>query len=1164
MSPIMLQEKPRADKRSYQYSVLPNGMHVLNVQDALSHQTSMAVAVRAGSFDDPVELPGLAHFCEHMLFLGTKKYPEPSGFDSFLSSFGGSSNAYTADEVTVYFASASGHAAKEGLDRFADFFRAPLFDNRYVEKEVHAINSEHEKNIQDNGRRIFELMLSQANPESAVSRFKTGNVETLYTLPQSKNISTVGALRKYFKQRYCPQMMRLVTFGADTAAEQLRLVKLAGFGDIPPGGKECAEDPRSFAEPKPWPASRMGQKLLVQGTEAAAQLWLHFQLPNLSRKYASQPASYLDYVLTYRGEDSLYTTLSDSLGLITGLSTSVDVSSAGTGYFVMLTLTDLGYNHSETVLDTVFSYIASVRHAGIDSKLYQSLADMYKLQWDWSEPADPSSTASNLAEVMTRLPKDDILTGDTLIRKPDPSLVLELLGLLKPDNMNMALVASSRLSQKPLQESGLPVRTLPYYDVKYVKKPLKKALRGAQGRWMSWLEGGQLDNDELRAELQQRLEAEGILSPKLQTSKVQPVVLVADAGLTLPPKAPKAIEGIPKDVSLKNMHIDKGTNPKSVAEVDGSGSANSQGSIGVNGATVSMADQLFGPLPGPLKFDSKVKIALLSEASTKSEESDVWFRAGWMTESPKVSYTVLLRPFQTTAELDGTPLKTMRLALYRRLLSEEITPKLVDLTAAGSSYSVSAGPGGIALNLVGYQEAMPHLLESVLKAFNSFNAKTNSTSPARFERAMRSMRQDLETYSSMPVAYAKGDLATLLQLGEFSRPECLKAMDNLTGDAGLKLAGSAASELLLSTPLHPTALVMGNLEGAEAQQTMQSLVAGIPLPSSAKTSRSIGDGAIVQRVKPVVKPSKPVEVRAINPRAGDPNDVASVTLLHDVADVESRATLSILSQILYTAAFDELRTQRQLGYVVDAHAGAISNVMYVSASVQGTKLKADEAEAAIEGLFTSIIPQKLANMSQKELEEHVNAFQQQLLEPPMGASQEFSHFWVHVSEGGCMHLLDRVVAFIKSGRLTRQRLIQTWDQLISGSHGQVDGKSGVSLRQKISVKYFSAGASSGRTSSPQAAPPRPTLEEVKAFWKKQKVSPGSMELLAREWTDTKVFDRADSEARNQLVKEGGFFPTELRCSDVPGNIQAPQHAPNLMSSQSFLQVPNSHRLMRSH
>ena len=70
-----------------------------------------------GAMNDPVELPGLAHFCEHMLFLGTGKYPDESGFDKFLSSHGGGSNASTYTDHTTYRFDVSPDYFKEALDR---------------------------------------------------------------------------------------------------------------------------------------------------------------------------------------------------------------------------------------------------------------------------------------------------------------------------------------------------------------------------------------------------------------------------------------------------------------------------------------------------------------------------------------------------------------------------------------------------------------------------------------------------------------------------------------------------------------------------------------------------------------------------------------------------------------------------------------------------------------------------------------------------------------------------------------------------------------------------------------------------------------------------------------------------------------------------------------
>merc|ERR1719428_2237861 len=210
---MLLTNVAKLDHRQYQWAKINNGLEILNVQDVASTSGGFAVAVQAGSYYDPPSLQGLAHFCEHMLFLGTGKYPDPSGFDQFLNMHGGANNAYTAEEVTVYFAQLDLAGFGEGLDRFADFFRAPLFDETYVKREVHAIDSEHAKNKQSPDWRILQVMQSLADPRSPVSGFHTGNLKTLYDEPMAKGINPVDALKKYYGENYCNPKMRLVTFG---------------------------------------------------------------------------------------------------------------------------------------------------------------------------------------------------------------------------------------------------------------------------------------------------------------------------------------------------------------------------------------------------------------------------------------------------------------------------------------------------------------------------------------------------------------------------------------------------------------------------------------------------------------------------------------------------------------------------------------------------------------------------------------------------------------------------------------------------------------------------------------------------------------------------------------------------------------------------------------
>lgn len=66
---------------------------------------------------DPKEIPGLAHFCEHMLFLGTEKYPNENDYVKFLSEHGGSSNAATYPDHTIYYFDVVPEKLNDSLER---------------------------------------------------------------------------------------------------------------------------------------------------------------------------------------------------------------------------------------------------------------------------------------------------------------------------------------------------------------------------------------------------------------------------------------------------------------------------------------------------------------------------------------------------------------------------------------------------------------------------------------------------------------------------------------------------------------------------------------------------------------------------------------------------------------------------------------------------------------------------------------------------------------------------------------------------------------------------------------------------------------------------------------------------------------------------------------
>ena len=116
------------DEHQYRYVTLDNGLRVLLVHDQNAQKAAAALAVNVGHFDDPADREGLAHYLEHMLFLGTEKYPKVGEFQSFISQHGGSNNAWTGTEHTCFFFDVELNAFENALDRFSQFFTAPLFN----------------------------------------------------------------------------------------------------------------------------------------------------------------------------------------------------------------------------------------------------------------------------------------------------------------------------------------------------------------------------------------------------------------------------------------------------------------------------------------------------------------------------------------------------------------------------------------------------------------------------------------------------------------------------------------------------------------------------------------------------------------------------------------------------------------------------------------------------------------------------------------------------------------------------------------------------------------------------------------------------------------------------------------------------------------------------
>ncbi len=137
------------DRRLFKHIILQNELQCILVSDEQSQMSSASLSVNIGSHQDNIQ--GIAHFLEHMLFMGSKKYPNENDYNTFIKENNGSSNAYTATDHTNYYFDCVPEGLSKVLDIFAQFFIDPLLKTDSVGRELKAVNSEYQNSLTNDG-----------------------------------------------------------------------------------------------------------------------------------------------------------------------------------------------------------------------------------------------------------------------------------------------------------------------------------------------------------------------------------------------------------------------------------------------------------------------------------------------------------------------------------------------------------------------------------------------------------------------------------------------------------------------------------------------------------------------------------------------------------------------------------------------------------------------------------------------------------------------------------------------------------------------------------------------------------------------------------------------------------------------------------------------------
>ena len=329
------QHVPLADLRRYRVVTLGNGLRALLVHDDKADKAAAALSVQVGHLADPRALPGLSHAVEHMLFLGTKTFPHEGEYNAFLKDHGGGSNASTSAEATTYHFQVHHAHLREALARFCSFFVSPLFTESATERELNAVDSEHAKNLQNDGWRGYQLDKATSAPGHPYSRFNVGDSRTLRDEPLARGIDVRRRLLDFHAAHYSASRMTLAVLGSEDV-ETLAAWATEHFSSI----KNNGSAPPAFAgHPH---AGRSGVRQLAVPIKDTRALTVGWALPEQKSDWRGKACSYLSHLLGHEGPGSVLS-LVKRHGLAEGLNAGISEDESGFACFgVTVELSEAG------------------------------------------------------------------------------------------------------------------------------------------------------------------------------------------------------------------------------------------------------------------------------------------------------------------------------------------------------------------------------------------------------------------------------------------------------------------------------------------------------------------------------------------------------------------------------------------------------------------------------------------------------------------------------------------------------------------------------------------------------------------------------------------------------------------------------------------------------
>ncbi|OCR26765.1 peptidase M16 [Pseudomonas syringae] len=280
---------PASRLPAVEHLTLANGLRVVVCHAPRLKRAAASLRVAAGSHDVPTAWPGLAHFLEHLFFLGTERYPDDQKLMTFVQRNGGQLNASTRERTTDFFFELPLPAFGEGLDRLCEMLAHPRMTVEDQLREREVLHAEFIAWSRDAKAREQIRLLDPICATHPLKAFHAGN---RFSLPVPRQ-AFQQALRDFYQRFYQAGQMTLCLTGPQSLEELKTLASIHGEYFVSGDAVRQIEPPRL-----------MDRATFVQSVDKTGRSNLLFAWENLPDA-ADEAAAFLCHHLNSGHPDGL-------------------------------------------------------------------------------------------------------------------------------------------------------------------------------------------------------------------------------------------------------------------------------------------------------------------------------------------------------------------------------------------------------------------------------------------------------------------------------------------------------------------------------------------------------------------------------------------------------------------------------------------------------------------------------------------------------------------------------------------------------------------------------------------------------------------------------------------------------------------------------------------